>query len=310
MGRKKAALSRQLADIDLRLLNVFKAVVDYGGFSAAELPLNLANSTISNYISDLEKRLDMHLCIRGRAGFNLTEHGVVVYNATTELLAAIDQFRTTINHSHNRLSGYLHIAFAEHMLSVHNSCVTDALKSFTQLAPDVEVKISTMGSDEVTIAVQNKKVDIGITVLSERYHEIETLALFSEEMYVYCAKGHPLYEQNNITTQDLQQYPFVESPRLLRGREPHPDMELWKKMAKAHHQEARATLILTGAYLGILPKHIVMNWGLNQRMKPLFPKLYGYQNTFKAIRRKNIGNALISNAFYQCLTDSLKVSQN
>ena len=147
----------------------------------------------------------------------------------------------------------------------------------------VTSELSDPVGDEVTIAVQNKKVDIGITVLSERYQELESLALFSEEMLVYCAKGHPLYEQNNIKALDLQQHPFVESPRLMRGREPHTDMELWKKMAKAHHQEARATLILTGAYLGILPKHIVMSWGLNHKMKPLLPKQYGYQNTFKAI---------------------------
>lgn len=306
MGKKKAELSRQLADIDLRLLSVFKAVVDCGGFSAAEIPLNLANSTISNYIADLEKRLSMHLCERGRAGFKLTEHGHVVYNATVDLLTAIEQFRTTINHSHHRLSGYLHIAFAEHMLSVHGSCVVSALQAFTEMAPDVEVKISTMSSDEVTTAVQNKKVDVGVTVLSERFNELDTLALFSEEMLVYCAKGHPLYEQNEITPQDLQRYSFVESPRLMRGREPHEDMELWTKTAKAHHQEARATLILSGTYLGILPKHIVTNWGLNHKMKPLFVDLYGYRNTFKAVRRKKGGNELITNAFYQCLTNAVE----
>ena len=95
----------------------------------------------------------MHLCDRGRAGFRLTEHGQVVYDATVDLLTAIDQFRNTINYSHNHLSGYLHIAFAEHMLSVHGSCVINALQTFTSMAPDVEVKISTMGSDEVITAV-------------------------------------------------------------------------------------------------------------------------------------------------------------
>ena len=302
MGRKKATLSRQLADIDLRLLNVFKAVVDFGGFSSAEIPLNLANSTISNYIADLEKRLDMHLCVRGRAGFKLTEHGHVVYNATAELLKAIEQFRTTINHSHHRLSGYLHIAFAEHMLSVHGSCVIKALKTFTEMAPDVEVKISTMSSDDVTIAVKNETVDIGVTVLSDGFNEFDSIALFSEEMLVYCAKGHPLYKKTNIEIQDLQDYPFVESPRLITGREPHTDMALWNKTAKAHHQEARATLILSGAYLGILPKHIVTNWGLSHQLKPLFSNRYGYRNTFKAIRRKKGGNELVTNTFYQCLS--------
>jgi DNA-binding transcriptional LysR family regulator len=301
MGKKKAALSRQLADIDLRLLNVFKAVVDFGGFSAAEIPLNLANSTISNYISDLEKRLNMHLCERGRAGFRLTEHGHIVYNATVDLLVALEQFRTTINQSHHRLLGFLHIAFAEHMLGVHGSCLVSALRAFTDIAPDVEVKISTMSSDEVTTAVQNKKVDVGVTVLSERFNELESISLFSEKMLVYCADGHPLYHQNKISPQDLQQYSFVESPRLMHGREPHPDMMLWKKTAKAHHQEARATLILSGAYLGILPKHMVANWGVKHKMKPLFDELYGYQNTFKAIRLKKGTNQLITNAFFQCL---------
>lgn len=305
MGKKKVTLARQLADVDLRLLNVFKAVVDYGGFSAAEIPLNLANSTISNYIADLEKRLNMHLCDRGRAGFRLTEHGHVVYNATVELLAALEQFRTTVNQSHHRLLGYLHIACAEHILSVHDSCMINALQAFTAMAPDVEVKISTISSDEVTTAVQNKKVDIGITVLSERFNELESLALFSEEMLVYCAKGHPLYDQNKLSPQDLQDHYFVESPRLMRGREPHPDMELWKKTARAHHQEARATLILSGAYLGILPKHMVTNWGLNHKMKPLFDELYGYQNTFKAIRLKKGTNELITNTFFQCLKASV-----
>ncbi len=133
MGRKKAALSGQLADMDLRLLRVFKTVVEAGGFTAAEIQLNLANSTISNYISDLEKRLDMRLCERGRAGFSVTDQGQVVYNATLELLSAMDQFRNTINRSHNRILGDLHLGFAEHMLGAHNSCIVQALDRFSEL---------------------------------------------------------------------------------------------------------------------------------------------------------------------------------
>ncbi len=39
-GRPRAALG-QLGDMDLRLLRVFKAVVECGGMSAAELELNI-----------------------------------------------------------------------------------------------------------------------------------------------------------------------------------------------------------------------------------------------------------------------------
>ena len=62
----------QLSDMDLRLLRVFRVVADCGGMAAAELELNIGSSTISRHIKDLETRLGLRLCRRGRAGFALT----------------------------------------------------------------------------------------------------------------------------------------------------------------------------------------------------------------------------------------------
>ncbi len=307
MGRKKAAIVGQLADMDLRLLRVFKVVVESGGFTAAEIQLNLANSTISNYIADLEKRLDMRLCERGRGGFSVTDQGRVVYDATLELLAAIDQFSNTINRSHNRILGHLHLGFAEHMLGAHNSCIVEAVDRFTGIAPEVRVQISTMSSDEVITAVLDNRVDIGVTVTSHNYPELERLKLFEEEMLLYCASGHPLYQRadDGLSGDDLQDYRFVESPRLLPGREVHPDMRLWNKQARAHHQEARATLILSGHYLGFLPRHLVSNWGLEDQLRPLLSGRYGYTNTFTAFWRDKHRNQLVVESFIQCLQQAL-----
>ena len=58
----------QLSDMDLRLLRVFKSVVECGGMAAAELELNIGISTVSRHIKDLETRLGLSLCRRGRAG--------------------------------------------------------------------------------------------------------------------------------------------------------------------------------------------------------------------------------------------------
>ena len=303
MGRKKAAISGQLADIDLRLLRVFKSVVDAGGFTAAELQLNLANSTISNYISDLEKRLDMRLCERGRSGFRLTQHGQLVYDATLDLLGALDDFRQRVNHGHNHLIGQLHLGFAEHMLSSHQACIVNALDLFSKQAPDVNVHISTLSSDEITTAVLDKKVDVGITVLTQTFAELNHFDLFDEHMQLYCAKGHPLYTQDesNIKPENLLAYKFVESPRLMPGREIHPDMVNWQKHAKAHHQEARATLILSGHYLGVLPSHLVANWGLDHQLKPILNDRYAYTNTFSAIYRNRHSNQAIIQEFNLCL---------
>ena len=80
------ALLGQLADMDLRLLQVFKSVVECGGLSAAELELNIGTSTVSRHLKDLETRLGLTLCRRGRAGFALTLEGQRVYDETLRLL--------------------------------------------------------------------------------------------------------------------------------------------------------------------------------------------------------------------------------
>ena len=64
--------------MDLRLLRIFKSVVECGGMTAAELELNISASTLSRHMKDLEERLGLVLCRRGRAGFTLTPEGVQV----------------------------------------------------------------------------------------------------------------------------------------------------------------------------------------------------------------------------------------
>ena len=98
---KSRAVLGQLSDMDLRLLKVFKSVVDCGGMAAAELELNIGTSTVSRHVKDLETRLGLVLCRRGRAGFALTAEGQRVYDETLRLLASVDAFRGSIDDIHN-----------------------------------------------------------------------------------------------------------------------------------------------------------------------------------------------------------------
>ena len=106
----KRPVLAQVSDLDLRLLRVFRAVVESGGFAAAELQLNIGRSTISRHIKDLEARLGMSLCRRGRGGFALTPEGAQIYQATLRVLGSLADLRSEINNLHQRLSGTLQLA--------------------------------------------------------------------------------------------------------------------------------------------------------------------------------------------------------
>jgi DNA-binding transcriptional LysR family regulator len=74
-----------LSESDLRLLRVFAKVVEAGGYSAAQIELNVSQSTISTHMTELEHRLGVRLCQRGRSGFSVTEKGRLIYQASLRL---------------------------------------------------------------------------------------------------------------------------------------------------------------------------------------------------------------------------------
>ena len=164
-----------------------------------------------------------------------------------------------------------------------------------------------MESNSIVSAIGDNQADIGITVPLQNHQQLNSATLFSEQMLLFCASVHPLFTmpQSQLNDTDLSIFKFVESPRLRAGQEPHLDMKNWKKVSRAHHQEARMSLILSGHYLGFLPEQLVAQWGLTDQLKPLLPNKYGYTNEFKVISNKNSSNQSLINIFNKVLKQNI-----
>ena len=132
----------QIHDVDLKLLRVFVAIVECGGLSAAESRLNIGRSTISSHLSDLEVRLGIKLCKRGRSGFELTEPGRVTYQASLELLRQCEAFANTVASSKNELSGRVSISVIDTMVSDPRCGVAQAIASLRQLSKNIQFDIN------------------------------------------------------------------------------------------------------------------------------------------------------------------------
>jgi len=84
----------RLSDIDLRLLRVFIAVVEAGGFAKAQETLGISQPAISAQIAKLENRLNLRLCHRGPQGFALTELGEQILLEAQSLINLVDASAT------------------------------------------------------------------------------------------------------------------------------------------------------------------------------------------------------------------------
>jgi DNA-binding transcriptional LysR family regulator len=277
----------QLSDTDLRLLRVFKAVVDCGGMAAAELELNLAMSTISRHVKDLETRLGLVLCRRGRAGFGLTPEGEQLYAATEQLLAATEAFRGSLHDIHRRPGGDLHVAVFEKTVSNPGAHIAQAVAAFRRQAPQVTLHMHVGTIAMIERGVIDGQFHLGIIPEHRRSDSLAYDPLFDETMYLYAGQGHPWFQAPDerrgwaeLRRQDLAGLGY-HSPNMALTHE-----RRLSRAATASDQEAVATLVLSGAYLGFLPDHYARAFVEAGRMRAAAPRTLRYRCSFACIRRR------------------------
>ena len=300
-ARNRAVLG-QLSDMDLRLLKVFKSVVDCGGMAAAELELNIGTSTVSRHVKDLETRLGLVLCRRGRAGFALTAEGQRVYDETLRLLASVDAFRGSIDDIHNRMGGQLEVALFDKTATNPKARIGEAIARFAEIAPEVNLAVHVGSINAIEQGVLEGNFQIGIIPAHRASKSLVYADLFDETMLLYCGMGHPLFGSSHakLTWAKLREHHFA-------GLGYHsPNMELshrakLSRKATGFDQEAIATLILSGRFLGFLPDHHAQVFEERGLMKPVLPTRFNYACRFVSLLRRSPKPSRAVLAFQECL---------
>src|SRR5262245_7624610 len=131
----------QLHDVDLKLLRVFNTIVKCGGFSAAQASLNVAQSTISERMTQLETRLGVKLCERGRSGFRLTEQGQAIHKATQRLLGAVEDFCVDADVLKRQVSGTLNLGVIDTTISDPGCPLRQTTERFVQRGHEVHLHV-------------------------------------------------------------------------------------------------------------------------------------------------------------------------
>ncbi|WP_282610697.1 LysR family transcriptional regulator [Pelagibius sp. Alg239-R121] len=292
----------KLSKTDLHHLAVFATVVEAGGFSAAQVSLNVATSTISRQISELESRLGMRLCQRGRGGFRITEQGSTVFNAAKQLFAALENFRGTIDASRGRLTGQLSLAIIENWVADERSPLASALAQFKSLAPEVQIDIYSLAPDEIELAVFDGRADIGIGVFHQHRPGLIYETIGDDPVELYCGKGHPLFEQvtNGLTTRDLKSAELVRRA-YLSEEQVAPRTAHLASTAAAHQVEGVAFMILSGSFVGYLPVHYAARWVKEGRMRSLLPHRHRLNTKIEIVTKRGSNPSTARQTFLEIL---------
>jgi LysR family transcriptional regulator, transcriptional activator for bauABCD operon len=296
-------LSR-LGDQDLKLLGVFHAIVEAGGFTAAQSALNAGLSQMSVQIGELESRLGMRLCQRGRVGFRLTDEGRRVYDASLRLFAGLENFKAEVGELAGQLVGELRIGAVDNLISHPEARISQAIARFKRPQNAVRILLRIMGPSELERAVLDDRVQIGIGAF---YHHLAGLTyerLLGETQSLYCGRGHALFVRTpgRISQADVAAAEFVERGYIGKGRP--RGAQSFNRTASAYDMESIAYLILSGKYIGYLPSHYAQGWVARQKMREIEPNRYRYTSHHEFIARRGLRPNLVVATFLSALRES------
>ena len=304
--RNKNLLPRQLGDSHIRLLRVFKVVIESGGFAAAEVELNISRPAISLAISELESLLNMRLCHRGRSGFSITDQGQHVYQSTLQLLGSLETFKSQINAINTELVGDFNIGITDNLVTITQMRVTRALSSLKSRAPQVIMNIRMIAPNEIETSILDGHLHLGVVPNLRTLPGLNYIPLYKEKSLLYCSSQHPLFNQGleSISDTALSQYDGV-IPNYAQSAEIKQQQKILKASATSTDREGIAFLILTGRFIGFLPTHFAERWVSQDKMRAIDTHRRSFDTNFSAITRKGARSNLILEAFIEELQGAI-----
>ncbi len=293
-----------VSDIDLRLLKVFKMVVEANGFSNAQTRLNVSQSTISAQMSQLEVRLGFILCQRGRSGFQLTDKGKEFYHYTLQFFQSLQEFQVRTTELKGVLTGTLRIGFLDNVITDPENPLCHALEKLMSLPQNtIHLVLETLSPPELEKKVLDHSLDAAIGIFPGRVPGLNYQALYIERDILVCRNDHPLVREDS-TQHIIEAIP--RTPRVVRTffDDKEFPIHLFNDTVSASvtNLEASAMLVLTGHYIGFFPQHYVQRWLDTGELVCLIPDKISRQSQFDLIiRDKKTPLSIVLDAFLRCI---------
>ena len=187
-------------------LQAFLAVAETGNFGQAARKCGVTQSTISRQIQALENDLGLPLFHRS-AQAKLTLGGEQLLPRARKICQEWEL--ATIEFAELKAGKQPELCIA----AIHSVCahyLPPILPKFCQDYPEVQLRVTALGSDRALKVLRDGLVDVAIVMdnpLLTTSSEMVVEFLYSEEIEILMASTHPLTEYETVPTSELVFYP-------------------------------------------------------------------------------------------------------
>ncbi|MCR4802763.1 MAG: LysR family transcriptional regulator [Lachnospiraceae bacterium] len=185
-----------------------------GSFREASNRLFVSQPALSLSIRELEEELNLSIFERTNKGIRITEQG-------TEFLAyakkAVSQYSLIEERflSEENSESHFSVSMQHYIFAVH--AFVDLVKELEEI--DYSYSVYETRTNEVLENVRNLKSEVGVVSYSKgnekvmkklfREYHLRFVPLMKRDTYVYISVDHPLAKKNEVTLEELDEFPCV-----------------------------------------------------------------------------------------------------
>ena len=192
--------------MDLRQLEIIRAIADTGSFTAAGERLHVSQSAISRQVLLLEAELGEPVFHRiGRriritpVGESLLQLSHRVFQDVKDTVAAISDTRESL-HGTMRLVGSMTVC-----LYVFPSLLAEVRRTH----PNLDLKLTVGSGDRSLALLRSGAADLGLVTLPMHAADLESVPVLEEELLLVTYPAHPLAKKRDVHPADLSGQPFI-----------------------------------------------------------------------------------------------------
>ena len=191
-----------ISDTRLKYLN---EAAKLGSMRSASDALDVATSSISRQIGELEKQMGTPLIEKGRRGVVLTEVGEAAVQYYRARLAAEDAFQAEVESLRDLQSGKVRIAVGEAFV---NGDFIEMINRFAQSHPGLTLEISVGNTHEVVHSVLDDEASLGLIFDLPREPNVHVWLSLPQPLKLIVLPQHRLANQKSVNLKELLTEPM------------------------------------------------------------------------------------------------------
>jgi DNA-binding transcriptional LysR family regulator len=245
--------------MDLRQLEILRAIVESGSFTAAGERLHVSQSAISRQVLLLEEEFNEPLFLRFGRRIQITPTGEKLLQLSHRVFADIRETTGDILDRKQKLTGTLRLVGG---MTVCLYVFPTLLQEYRQHHPDVDIKVITGGTPRLVRKLRSGAADLGLLTLPIDDPALVTLKAIEEELLVVMARGHHLAQQQAIDAAALIKQPFIlfetgsNTRRVIDQFFVRADVQP-RIVAETENVEIIKSMVATGLGISIVPYQAV-----------------------------------------------------